>query len=65
MQHDWEVGVNLHALLTSALVGNEWKVSRSGHYVSGDEPPGTHCVGYTVAYFKVSSQTWEYYAIFN
>jgi hypothetical protein len=32
-------------LLTSALVGGEWSVSRPGRFIPGERAPGTHWIG--------------------
>jgi hypothetical protein len=39
------VDVEIHILLTSALVGGEWSASRPGRFSPGEGAPGTHCVG--------------------
>jgi hypothetical protein len=37
--------VQIHAFLTSALVGSEWPASRPGRFVFGERATGTHCTG--------------------
>jgi hypothetical protein len=38
------VDVQIHILLTSALVG-EWSASRPGRFTPGERVPGTHWIG--------------------
>jgi len=38
------VEVQLHAFLTSALVGCEWLASCPGHFTRGETVPGTHWI---------------------
>jgi hypothetical protein len=38
------VEVQLHAFLTSALVGGEWSASCPG-FISSERAPGTQCIG--------------------
>jgi len=37
--------VQLQALLTSALDGDEWSVSRTGRFTTWERAPGTHWIG--------------------
>jgi hypothetical protein len=39
------VDVEIHIFLTSALVGDEWSVSRTYRFTPGKEPPVTHFIG--------------------
>jgi hypothetical protein len=39
------VDVYIHILLTSALDGGEWSVSRSGRFTPGEKAPATHWIG--------------------
>jgi len=39
------VEVQLHAFLTSALVGCEWSASRAGRFIPGVKAPATHFIG--------------------
>jgi hypothetical protein len=43
------VGVYIHIVLTSALVGGEWSASRPGRFTPGEKAPGTHWKGGWVA----------------
>jgi hypothetical protein len=45
MKAYWGVELYLHTLLTSALDGGEWSVSRPGRFTSKDRTPGTHWIG--------------------
>jgi hypothetical protein len=38
------VGVQMHILLTSTLVG-EWSISCPGHFTPGERAPGTQWIG--------------------
>jgi hypothetical protein len=37
--------VYVRIFLTSALVGGEWSVLRSGRFTPGERAPGTHWIG--------------------
>jgi hypothetical protein len=37
--------VQIHILLTSALIGGEWSASRPGSFTPGEKAPGTHWIG--------------------
>jgi hypothetical protein len=39
------VDVYIHVFLTSALVGGEWSVSRSGRFTGGERASGIHWIG--------------------
>jgi hypothetical protein len=39
------VKIQIHIVLTSALVGGEWSASRSCHFTSGERATGTHWIG--------------------
>jgi hypothetical protein len=39
------VDVQIHILLTSALVGGEWSASRPGRFAAKERASGTHWVG--------------------
>jgi hypothetical protein len=41
----WEVEVQIHAFLTSALDGCQWSVSRPGRFILRERAPGNHCIG--------------------
>jgi hypothetical protein len=41
----WENDDIVPTLLTSALHGDEWSVSRSCRFTPGEAVPGTHCIG--------------------
>jgi hypothetical protein len=45
MKAYWEVEVQLHAFLTSALDGAEWSASRPGRFTLRELGPGTHWIG--------------------
>jgi hypothetical protein len=38
------VDVQIHILLTSALVGGEWSASRPCRFTPGERTPATHCI---------------------
>jgi hypothetical protein len=40
-----EVDVEIHAFLTSALVGDEWSASRPSRFTPWDRVTGTHYIG--------------------
>jgi hypothetical protein len=42
----YEVDVQIHIFLTSALVGGEWSTSRPGRFTPGERAPGTHFIGW-------------------
>jgi hypothetical protein len=39
------VDVEIHVLLTSALIGGEWSASRPGSFTPGERATGTHWIG--------------------
>jgi hypothetical protein len=39
------VDLEIHVFLTSAVVGEEWSVSRPGRFIPGERAPGTHWLG--------------------
>jgi len=39
------IKVQFHAFLTSALDGDEWLASRTGHFTPGERVPGTLWIG--------------------
>jgi hypothetical protein len=39
------VDIQIHILLTSALVGGEWSASRPVRFAPGDRAPGTNRIG--------------------
>jgi hypothetical protein len=39
------VDVQIHVFLTSALVGDEWSVSRPTRFTSEERAPSTHSIG--------------------
>jgi hypothetical protein len=41
----WGSGVQLHALLNSALDGGEWSASRHSRFIPREGAPGTHWIG--------------------
>jgi hypothetical protein len=45
MKAYWESGGTAPRILTSALDGGEWSVSRPGHFTPKERAPGTHWVG--------------------
>jgi hypothetical protein len=45
MRAFWEVDVQIHALLTWALVGGEWPASLPGRFISGEKASGTRWIG--------------------
>jgi hypothetical protein len=44
MKAYWGVDVEIHVVLTSALVGGEWSDSRPGLFNRGEKAPGTHWI---------------------
>jgi hypothetical protein len=42
------VDVQIHILLTSALVKGEWSASYPGRFTPGERSPGTHWIGGSV-----------------
>jgi hypothetical protein len=38
------VDIQIHVFLTSALVGEEWSVSRLDRFTSGERAPSTHWI---------------------
>jgi len=45
MKMYWEVEVQLHTFLTSALDGSEWSASHPSHFTSGVRAPSAHWMG--------------------
>jgi hypothetical protein len=39
------VDVQIHAFLTSALIGDEWSASRPGRFIPWERAPSTHWIG--------------------
>jgi hypothetical protein len=39
------VDIQIHVLLSCALVGGEWTISRPSHFTPGESATVTHCVG--------------------
>jgi hypothetical protein len=45
MKAYWEVDVQIHIFLTSALAGGEWSASRPGRFTPGERASGIHWIG--------------------